>query len=217
MCVHYAPYKATSSTFNPLCLHLLFFMHLLICFELNNPEIEKHYKWTLKRLKLGMVSSYRPHSMCKKVEWVTAKTGCTSCTNWTLSFEVSGFRTKTHLLQKALHFLELITTPDFLCVHYAAFKATSSTFNPFRLHLLFFMHLLICFELNDPEIENHYKWTLKRLKLGMVSSCHPHSMCKKVERVTAKTGCTSCTKWTISFKVSGFWTKTHLLQRHFIF
>jgi iron complex transport system permease protein len=33
----------------------------------------------------------------------------------------------------------------------------------------------------------------------------------------AKTGCTSCTKWTISFEVSRFRTKTHLLQRHFIF
>ena len=43
--------------------------------------------------------------MCKKVERVTAKTGCTSCTKWTISFEVSGFRTKTHLLQKAFHFL----------------------------------------------------------------------------------------------------------------
>ena len=33
------------------------------------------------------------------------------------------------------------------------------------------------FELNDPKIEKHYKWTLKRLKLGMVSSFHPHSLC----------------------------------------
>ena len=73
------------------------------------------------------------------------------------------------------------------------------------------------FELNDPEIEKHYKWTLKRLKLGMVSSFHPDSMCYKVERVTAKTGCTSCTNWTISFEVSRFQTKTRLLQMHFIF
>src|SRR6266536_630292 len=80
------------------------------------------------------------------------------------------------------------------------------------------MHLLICFEvINDPEIEKHYISTLKRLKLGMVSSFHPHSMGKKVERVTAKTGCTSCTNWTISIEVSGFQTKTHMLQRHFIF
>jgi hypothetical protein len=41
----------------------------------------------------------------------------------------------------------------------------------------------------------------KRLKLGKVSSFDPHNMCAKVERITAKTGCTSCTNWTISFKV----------------
>src|SRR3954468_16039698 len=57
----------------------------------------------------------------------------------------------------------------------------------------------------------------KRLELGMVSSFHPHSMCAKGERVTAKTGCASCTNWTISFKVRGFQTKTHLFQRNFIF
>src|SRR4051812_38861935 len=51
----------------------------------------------------------------------------------------------------------------------------------------------------------------------MVSSFDPHNMCAKVERITTKTGCTSCTNWTISFKVQGFQTKTHLLQRHYIF
>src|ERR1043165_8509180 len=59
--------------------------------------------------------------------------------------------------------------------------------------------------------------TQKRLKLGMVSSFDPHNMCAKVKRITAKTGCTSCTNWTIYFKVQGFQTKTNLLQRHFIF
>src|ERR1043165_2615209 len=59
--------------------------------------------------------------------------------------------------------------------------------------------------------------TQKRLKLGMVSSFDPHNTCAKVERITAKTGRTSCTNWTISFKVQGFQTKTNLLQRHFIF
>src|SRR3954467_54864 len=79
------------------------------------------------------------------------------------------------------------------------------------------MHLMIYFELNDPLIGKHYNSTPKRLKLGMVSSIDPHSMCAKVERITAKTGCTSFTNWTISFKVQGFLTKTHLLQRQFIF
>ena len=46
---------------------------------------------------------------------------------------------------KGLQFFKLIWTPDFLCVQNAPFKATSSFFNPFWLHLLFFMHLLIIF------------------------------------------------------------------------
>jgi len=137
-CVQYAPFKATSSTFNPFWHHLLFFIHLLICFKLNDPEIEKHYKWTLKRLKLVMVSSFHPHSMCKKVERSTAKTGWTSCTNWTISFEVSGFGRKLICHKRpALHFSRLF------CCWYAPFKATSSTFNPFWHHLLFIIHLLI--------------------------------------------------------------------------
>src|ERR1041384_8272255 len=67
------------------------------------------------------------------------------------------------------------------------------------------------------KLESTTTLTQKRLKLGMGSSFDPHNMCAKVERITAKTGCTSCTNWTIFFKVQGFQTKTHLLQRHFIF
>ena len=70
-------------------------------------------------------------------------------------------------------------------------------------------------ELNDGEIENHYKMNSEYVEHGMVSSVHPHSMCKRVERVTAKTGRTSCTNWTISFEVSGFRTKTHMLHQQF--
>ena len=106
-----------------------------------------------------MVASFHPHSMFKKVDRVTAKTGCTSCTKRIISFEVSGFHTETRLLQRDFIFLNL-----------------------FELH-----------------------------------SFHPHSMCKKVERVMAKTGCTSCTKRTISFKVPGFHPETRVLQRDFIF
>ena len=143
MCVHYAPFKATPSTFNPFWHNSIFFMHLLICLELNGPAIEKLYKCTLKRLKFRMVSSFHPHSIRKKVERVTAKTGCASCANWTISFEVSGFRTKTHLLHR--QFKILITYYNFglFCIQHAPFKATSSTFNLFWHYLLFFMHLLI--------------------------------------------------------------------------
>ena len=118
------------------------FQHFLISFaifqsftdlfrKLNDGEIENHYKWTLKMLELGMVSSFRPHSMCKRVERVTAKTGRTSCTNWTISFGVSGFRTRTHLLHGHFMFFKLNWTPDYFCVQYTPFKATSSILKTF--------------------------------------------------------------------------------------
>ena len=44
---------------------------------------------------------------------------------------------------KGITFFKLIWTLDFLCVQNATFGATSSIFNPFWLHLLFFVHLLI--------------------------------------------------------------------------
>ena len=47
-------------------------------------------------------------------------------------------------------FFKLIWTPSYFCVQYASFKATSSISNTFWHHLLFR-------ELNDGEIENHYK------------------------------------------------------------
>ena len=92
-----------------------------------------------------------------------------------------------------------------------------SNFQPFLTSFGHFRAFTHIFELNDHEIEKHYKWSLKRFQVGMVSSFHPHSMCEKVERVTAKTGCTACTKRTISFEVSGFHSETRLLQRDFIF
>src|SRR3954468_6366173 len=76
-------------------------------------KLERATTLTQKRLKLGMVSSFDPHSMCAKVEWITAKNGCTSCTNWTISFKVQGFQTKTHLLQRNFIFLILFQLKTF--------------------------------------------------------------------------------------------------------
>ena len=84
------------------------------------------------------------------------------------------------------NFNNLLHLRTFFCVQQAPFEATSSTFNPLWHNLLFLMHLLISFELNGPAIEKLYKCPLKRLKLGMVSSFHPHSMCKKLERSRQK-------------------------------
>src|SRR3954467_7269375 len=99
-------------------------MHLMIYFEQNDPLNGKHYNLTQKKLKLGMVSSFDPHSMCGKVERITEKTGCTSCTNWTISFKVRAFQRKTHLFQRHSIFLNLFKLKTFFCIQHAAFKAT---------------------------------------------------------------------------------------------
>ena len=147
-----------------------------------------------------MVSSFHPHSICKKVERLTAKTGCTSCTKQTISFEVSEFHRETHLLRRDLIFSTYLNSIVFLCSKWTIQRHIIN-FQPFLTSFVIFHAFTDYFELWDHEIENHLKWTLKRLKVGTVSSFFPYSMCKKVERVTAKTGCTSCTKRTISFEV----------------
>ena len=111
-CVQNAPFKGTSSIFNPFCLHLLFSC-IYWFFWAIRPWNWKAYKWTLKRLKVGTVSSFHPHSMCKKVERLKAKTGCTSCTKQTISFDVSRFHTETHLLQRISFLLNLFEPPCF--------------------------------------------------------------------------------------------------------
>src|SRR3954466_2985555 len=54
------------------------------------------------------------------------------------------------------------------------------------------------------KLESTTTWTQKRLKLGMLSSFDPHNMCAKVERITTKTGCTSCKTGPSLSKYKGF-------------
>ena len=61
-----------------------------------------------------------------------------------------------------------------------------SNFQPFLTSFGLFRAFTHIFELNDHEIEKHYKWSLKRLKVGMVSSFHPHSMCTKYRGLQQK-------------------------------
>ena len=102
---------------------------------------------------------------------------------------------------KTFHFFNLISAPEFLCVQYEPFKATSLNFKPFWLLLLFFQAFNDFFWAKWPSNWKALQMNSERLKHGMVSLFHPHSMCYKVDRVTTKTGCTLCTNWTISFEV----------------
>ena len=100
--------------------------------ELNDPEIEKKYKWTLKRLKVGMVSSFYPHSMHVIKSWeVYGKNWMHFVYKTDNLFRSIRVSDENSSVTKVFHFFELIWTPEFLCVQNEPFKATSSVFNTF--------------------------------------------------------------------------------------
>ena len=107
-------------------------------FELKTLKLKSTKKGTLKRLKVGMVSSFHPHSMCKKVESVTAKIGCTSCTNWTISFEVSGFRTKTRLLHQQFKILITYYNSGLFLHSAGAIQSQVINFQPYLIKFAIF-------------------------------------------------------------------------------
>src|SRR5437763_205116 len=76
-------------------------------------KLESTTTWTQKRLKLGMVSSFDPHNMCAKVRSKKRSAGCTWSTNWTISFKVQRFKTKTNMLQIHFIFLTLFQLKTF--------------------------------------------------------------------------------------------------------
>src|SRR3954467_5519444 len=111
-----------------------------------------------------MVSSFDPHSMCEKVERITAKTGCTSCTNWTIYFKVQGFQTKTDVLQRNFIFLSLFQLNNFFTSNMQHSKPHTeiSTLSDFICY--FFMHLMIYFQLNELYIGKGYNLNSEKVE-----------------------------------------------------
>ena len=123
-----------------------------------------------------MVSSFHPHSMCKKVERVMAKTGCTSCTKRTISFEVSGFLTRTHLLNGQFIFFNLLQLQTFLRSA-RTIQSDVINFQHFLTSFAIFQSFTDLFrELNDREIENHYKMNSENVETwhGIIISPTQH-------------------------------------------
>ena len=119
-------------------------------------------------LKLGMVSSFHPHSMCERVERVTAKTGRTSCTNWTNSFGVSGFWTRTHLLHGHFNVCSTYLNSSLFLRSVCIFQSDIMNFQQVLTSFAVFQSFTDLFrELNDGETENHYKMNSKN-----VGTCH---------------------------------------------
>ena len=73
---------------------------------------------------------------------------------------------------KGFHFFELQT----FCVFKMHPSKPHHQFSTLSDFICYFSCIYWFFELYDPEIQKHFKWTLIRLKVGMVSSFHTHSM-----------------------------------------
>ena len=105
-----------------------------------------------------MVSSFRPHSMCKRVERVTTKTRRTSCTNWTISFGVSGFWTRTHLLHGHFNVFKTYLNSSLLLRSVCIIQSEVINFQHVLTSFAVFQSFTDLYrELNHGEIENHYK------------------------------------------------------------
>ena len=116
-----------------------------------------------------MVSSFHPHSICKEVERVKAKIGCTSCTKRTVSFEVSGFRPETRLLQRDFIFWTYLNSWLFVFSK-CTIQSHIINFQPFLTSFVIFHAFTDFFELKDPEIE---KSTTNELWKGWkLAWCH---------------------------------------------
>ena len=132
-----------------------------------------------------MASSFHPHSMGKKVERVTAKTGCTSCTKRTISFEVSGFHTETRLLQRDFIFLNLFELHSFYMFKMNRWKPHHQ-FTTLSDYICYFSCIYWLFWAMIPWNWNAFEMNSERFQVGMVSTFHPHSMCEKVRGLRKK-------------------------------
>ena len=212
MCVQNATFKATSSFFNPFSFHFLFFMHLLIILSYKTLRLKSISNELSKGWKLAWYHHFIHIACARKLRGLRQKLVALRVQNGQSLSKYQDFIRKLVCYKGISFFKTYLNSWLFVCLK-CTIQSHIIIFQSFLTSFAIFHAFTNYFELQDPKIEKHFKWTLKRLKVGMVSSSHPHSMCKKVERVTAKTGCTSCTKRTISFKVSGFHMETRLLQR----
>ena len=145
LCVQNAPFKATSSIFNPFWLHLLFFMHLHIILSYKTLKLKSIWNELWKCSKLAWYHHFTHIACAKEYRGLRQKLDELRVQTGQSLSEYQGFGrelicyTGTSLFWTYYNF-------RLFCVPYAPFKATSSIFTTFWHHLLFFCHLPICSE-----------------------------------------------------------------------
>ena len=171
-----APFKATSSFFNPFWLHLLFFMHLLIILSYKTLKLKSISNELWKGWKLAWYHHFIHIACARKLRGLRQKLDALRVQNGQSLSKYQGFIRKLVCYKEISFSWTYLNSIVFLCSK-CNIQSHIINFQPFLTSLVIFYAFTDFCELNDPEIQKHFRWTLKRLKVGMVSSFHPHSMC----------------------------------------
>ena len=125
--------------------------------------------------KLAWYHHFTHIACAKKLRGLRQKLDALRVQNGQSLSKYKGFARKLICLQRDI-FWTYLNSRLFVCSKWTI-QSHIINFQPFLTSFVIFHAFNNFFELNDPEIEKHFRWTLKRLKIGMVSSFHPHSMC----------------------------------------
>ena len=129
-----------------------------------------------KGWKLAWYHHFTHISCAKKLRGLRQKLDALRVQNGQSLSKYQGFWRQLICYKGISFFWTYLNSRLFVCAKWTI-QSHIINFQPFQTSFGIFQAFTNFFKLNDPEIEKHYKWTLKRLKVGMVSSFHPHSMC----------------------------------------
>ena len=151
-------------------------MHLLIVLSYMTLKLKSTLNELWKGWKLAWYHHF-PHIACaKKLRGLREKLDALRVQNGQSLSKYQGFGRKLICYNGISIFWTYLNSRIFVCSK-CTIRSHIINFQPFLTSFVIFHASTDFFELYDPEIQKHFKWTLKRLKVGMVSSLHPHSMC----------------------------------------
>ena len=176
LCVQNAPSNATSSFFIPFWLHLLFLMHLLIILSYKTLKLKSISNELRKGWKLAWYHHFIRIACARTLRGLRQKLDALRVQNGQSLAKYQDFIRKL-VCYKGISFFFNLFELQIFCVFKMNHSKPHHQFSTLSDFICYFSCIYWFFELYDPEIEKHFKWTLKRLKVGMVSSFHPHSMC----------------------------------------
>ena len=110
LCVQNAPFKATSSFFNPLWLHLLFLMHLLIILSYKTLKLKSISNELWKGWKLARYHHFIHIAYARKLRGLRQKLDALRVQNGQSLSKHQG-SDENSSVTKGFHYFELIWTP----------------------------------------------------------------------------------------------------------